>query len=273
MSSRWVLLLMALLAIAFPGSDRGVEVIDSGSDQKAYRHGLLGSESIVGVDHIPRAPVMTPKVNNVAGRPLSQDEIEAVQSVAVDWSGWASQGGLKVNSDIAVGRNADGRLELFVAASDNELWHKWQLAPNGGWPDWVNQGGIAIISNIAVGQNADGRLEVFVAASNRELWHKWQIAPNGVWSPWANLGGVVLSADPTVGQNADGRLEVFVRASDNELWHRWQTDLGQWSPWASLGGVVLSSDPVVARNADGRLEVFVRASDNELWHRWQLAPA
>jgi len=32
-------------------------------------------------------------------------------------------------SDIAVGRNADGRLEVFVVGTDSALWHDWQTAP------------------------------------------------------------------------------------------------------------------------------------------------
>ena len=44
------------------------------------------------------------------------------------WSAWASEGGV-LTSDIAVGQNADGRLEVFVRGTDNALWHKWQGAP------------------------------------------------------------------------------------------------------------------------------------------------
>jgi hypothetical protein len=34
-----------------------------------------------------------------------------------------------------VGRNADGRQEIFVLGDDNALWQKWQVAPNNGWSD------------------------------------------------------------------------------------------------------------------------------------------
>ena len=52
--------------------------------------------------------------------------------------------------DIAVGRNADGRMEVFVRGTDNALWHKWQTTPNGGWSGWVSEGGV-LTSDIAVG--------------------------------------------------------------------------------------------------------------------------
>jgi hypothetical protein len=185
------------------------------------------------------------------------------------WSGWASEGGV-LTSGIAVGRNADGRLEVFVRGTDSAMWHNWQVAPNGTWSGWASEGGI-LTSEIAVGQNADGRLEAFVVGTDRALWHNWQTAPNGTWSGWASEGGV-LTSNIAVGQNADGRLEVFVVGTDRALWHKWQTaPNGTWSGWASEGGV-LTSDVAVGRNADGRLEVFVVGTDSALWHNWQVAP-
>jgi len=185
------------------------------------------------------------------------------------WSGWASEGGV-LTSNIAVGRNADARLEVFVRGTDNALWHNWQTQPNGGWSGWASEGGV-LTSNIAVASNADGRLEAFVPGSDLALWHNWQIQPNGSWSGWASEGGV-LTSDIAVGRNADGRLELFVRGTDNALWHKWQVEPnGVWSDWATEGGV-LTSDIAVGANADGRLEVFVRGTDNALWHNWQVEP-
>ena len=33
---------------------------------------------------------------------------------------------------IALGKNRDGRLELFYFGPDNEVWHNWQPAPGRG---------------------------------------------------------------------------------------------------------------------------------------------
>jgi len=52
------------------------------------------------------------------------------------WSGWYSLGGV-LTSDPAVGRNADGRLEVFVTGTDGALWRKWQVTPNGSWSGWA----------------------------------------------------------------------------------------------------------------------------------------
>ena len=63
------------------------------------------------------------------------------------WSNWTShgnppQGGgpFPVSLTGSPGANADGRLELFVAASDGALWHIWQTALNNGWSGWTSHG-------------------------------------------------------------------------------------------------------------------------------------
>ena len=201
--------------------------------------------------------------------PYGADKVALEERATSSWSNWASQGG-GLTSDIAVGRNADGRLEVFARGTDNAMWHKWQTAPNNGWSGWASRGGV-LTSNITVAQNADGRLEAFVRGTDNALWHNRQTSPGGSWSGWVSQGGV-LTSNITVGRNADGRLELFVRGTDNALWHKWQTAPGgSWSGWASQGGV-LTSDIAVGRNADGRMELFVRGTDNALWHKWQTAP-
>src|SRR6266704_2217579 len=73
-----------------------------------------------------------------------------------------------------VGRNADGRLEIFVLGSNHVLYHNWQTAPNGGWSNvWYNEGG-SWLGDPAVGQNADGRLQIFVVGADHALYTKWQ---------------------------------------------------------------------------------------------------
>ena len=87
----------------------------------------------------------------------------------------------------SLGNNADGRIELFVIASDGALWHIWQVAPNNGWSNWhfldgAPPGQSANGDQIpAVGRNADGRLEIFIVGSDKALWHIWQVASNSGW--------------------------------------------------------------------------------------------
>lgn len=173
-------------------------------------------------------------------------------------------------SHIAIAQNADGRLEAFVRAVDNALWHTWQTSPGDSWSAWESLGGV-LNSDPAVGRNADGRLEVFAIGSGNSLWHIWQTSRGGNWSAWDALGGT-LNGNPAVTLNAHGRLEVVAQGSDSALWHIAQTTIGgTWSNWESLGGI-LGSDPVLAVNADQRLEVFALGTDSSLWHIAQTTP-
>jgi hypothetical protein len=46
--------------------------------------------------------------------------------------GFQSLGGI-LTSRVAVGRNKDGRLEVFARGTALNLIHTWQTAPNDGW--------------------------------------------------------------------------------------------------------------------------------------------
>jgi uncharacterized protein GlcG (DUF336 family) len=170
-----------------------------------------------------------------------------------------------------VGKNADGRLEVFGRGLDHGIWNQWQPAPSAGpWSGWSPMGG-GLTSEPVVGSNADGRLEMFAVGFDYALYHRWQ-NPWGGWSDWVSLGGV-LTSEPAVGRNADGRLEVFARGTDGALWHAWQVaPNGSWSAWDSLGGGV-TSVPVVVLNAQGQLQVFARGNDGAVWFRTQSAYA
>jgi hypothetical protein len=107
------------------------------------------------------------------------------------WSSWSNLGwpsaGVRV-ADLAVGANADGRLELFGSDQSGEVWHVWQTAPNSGWSSWASLGGEAFSAPL-VGRNQDGRLEVFVEGRTAGspptasgVWHRWQTTPGGAWS-------------------------------------------------------------------------------------------
>jgi hypothetical protein len=181
-----------------------------------------------------------------------------------------------------VGRNADGREEIFGVGDDNALWHKWQVAPNGGWSEWAKLGTPAsdtsLTDRFIVGTNQDGRQEVFAVGSDGNIWQIWQTAPNGGWSVWRKLGkppAEIRSSDRiTVGRNADLRQELFVMGRDDALWHIWQVAPNAgWSDWESLGKPEHRdlSEPLVLKNADGHLEVFA-PGNGAFCNRWQEAP-
>jgi len=181
------------------------------------------------------------------------------------WSGWDSLSGWI--DMLTVGRNLDGRLEVFARGGDGAVWHNWQTAPNNGWSGWDSLGGW--IDMLTVAQNSDGRLELFARGGDGAVWHNWQTTPNGGWSGWDSLGGWIDML--AVGRNLDGRLEIFARGGDGAVWHNWQTAPNSgWSGWDSLGGWI--DILAVGQNQDGRLEVFARGGDGAVWHNWQTAP-
>jgi hypothetical protein len=100
--------------------------------------------------------------------------------------GWLNKGAPSSSVHIkshVVGKNADGRLEIFAIGDDDALWQKWQVAPNNGWSEWKTLGSpgrdISLTDRLTVGKNQDGRQGVFAGGSDGNLWQIWQTAPNG----------------------------------------------------------------------------------------------
>jgi kumamolisin len=198
------------------------------------------------------------------------------------WSAWASLNapapGISIG-DPRVVVNADGRLEVFLQAKDQKIWHIWQTQPSGGWSAWSSLGGPAVaISNGApfVGANADGRLETFVTGGDGNIYHIWQTTPNGGWSAWALLvahpAGVQLYGLGAIANNQNGAFQVFTIGSDGALWTIPQTAPSNgWGTWQSLGGAPpskqLNADQIPASglNSDGDLEAFVLGQDGAVW--------
>jgi acylphosphatase len=96
--------------------------------------------------------------------------------------GWVSLGG-QWSSIPIVGRNQDGRLEIFIVGQSEKLYHRYQTSPNNsnGWNDkWEDLGG-KWNANPVVANNADGRLEIFIVGQSEKLYHTWQISPSNGW--------------------------------------------------------------------------------------------
>ncbi|MCD4669258.1 MAG: hypothetical protein K8S14_02300 [Actinomycetia bacterium] len=218
------------------------------------------------------------------------------------WTGWENLGSpsksVKINK-LGVGRNSDGRLEIFAAGADGGssskegIWHIWQQKPNKGtWSKWASLSkpkGVNTLNNqlVAVGHNSDGRLEIFVTRSS--LWHMYQSKPSrGPWIGWGKMGNPAntsLNRIPVaVGQNSDGRLEVFAvdywNGADNSkgsLWHRYQPkpSRGPWINWGSLGrpgNVPLVHQPIVECDSNGCLVVFATNIEASIWYKYQTEP-
>lgn len=215
------------------------------------------------------------------------------------WSAWKTLGtpasDTAVTDQFTVGRNQDGRQEVFTVGSDGNVWQIWQTAPNGGWSAWRKLGqppaSIRRADRITVGSNHDLRQELFVMGGDDALWHIRQVAPNVGWSGWASLGKPKDHdfaepakdrdlSQPLVQKNADGHLEIFA-PGNGAFCNRWQEapNSGVWrhegwnekpKPQAGVGLTWLEAALNVGGRLGGHLEVLGFGDDGALWHAWQI---
>lgn len=101
------------------------------------------------------------------------------------YSNWHTLGG-DFTGNPAVGKNRDGRLEVFARGKDGKMYHMWQKTPNGpAWEaSWHTMGGAGLKSDPAVGYHSNKTLEVFCWGGDDRLWHRRQTTPNGGWGEW-----------------------------------------------------------------------------------------
>jgi hypothetical protein len=101
------------------------------------------------------------------------------------WSSWVDLGPPPPGGpagNLSVARNLDGRLEFFLRAADNKIYHRWQQGAGGALtPTWASMGGSFAGSPVAA-PNQNGRLEVFVLGRDRSVHHDWQLAPSDGWA-------------------------------------------------------------------------------------------
>lgn len=106
------------------------------------------------------------------------------------WATWGSLGSpanVQLVGTPSVESNQDGRLELFAKGTDDNAWHIWQTAPNGGWSGW------ALLTGVGGGapstaRNSNGCLELFAINNSGNCWHIWQTTAGGGWSAMTDLG-------------------------------------------------------------------------------------
>ena len=175
---------------------------------------------------------------------------EAGTASWADWSSLESPDNQPASSEPpVVVRNKDGRLVLFVVASDSTIWHRWQQAAQAGpWEPWRSLGSMDDPDithppieriELAVGAHADGRLALFAAAviggSGASLVRQRELTAAGDWSPWKTIDFPARRAvDLTVGSDALGRLQLFMAdEGTGELYQLTQLS-ANGATWASV---------------------------------------
>ncbi|MER7754975.1 PIG-L family deacetylase [Kitasatospora sp. NPDC097643] len=141
---------------------------------------------------------------------------------------------------LTVGRNADGRLELFYHQAHTGQVVTQYVRADGSWtttPDAM--GGPAALEGVSVATGADGRMTVATRNGGGGVSLVSQSAPDhGFATTWPDLGKVIIGA-PTVTVDAAGRRVVLAFGRDATLHAARQTAPGADSPfgsWQQIGG-------------------------------------
>lgn len=217
------------------------------------------------------------------------------------WAGPQTLGGAGTSylaPQIAVGSNADGRLQLFATRYDglhdtSELVTAAQTTAGGGFGGWTSLGnpdGAHYQTGVpTVVANADGRLQVFVKNYHGKVSSLTQTVPGGAFASWTDLGGPAVGATGLIqdglaaATDRSGRIELFATqcqapststpddgnggaiydsTTPQPCWvTRWaQTTPNGSGAWDTQKLITnnIDSAPTVAANQDGRLQVFVR---------------
>ena len=157
----------------------------------------------------------------------------------------------------SVATNADGRLEVFVVGNDNNIWHRWQVAPNSGWSAWSQlvsfEGAETLSGVLACCRETNGCLALFAYTVNGVILYVDQTAPNNGWGQFTELMPMDISfAGPVAaaGCNQPPQLQLFAIGGDGALWTTQQGDNtsppatpGIYQPWQSIGFPPLSQVP------------------------------
>ncbi|MEU4582020.1 PIG-L family deacetylase [Kitasatospora aureofaciens] len=201
------------------------------------------------------------------------------------WGGpvrMADPGG-RLAPGIAVGSNADGRLEVFARRlTDHHIVSLPQGTPNGwwwnGWADHGNpnagtgnedQVGVPVVAN-----SQDGRLELFVRNGGGGLSSIRQTTPGGVWTDtWTDLGGTDLQDPVTAIRNGVGAIEVFAGTRTGVLGWWQDAPNGAVSGPGPIPGARPASPPKAALDQDGRIELAYReAGTGAMLVSYQIRP-
>ncbi len=265
----------------FHDNEEDVAVLKTEEGRDAYAQGVY--EAICdhfGWSYYPAAPTPDasgPVANDSDGNLAlvmrsREGTAQIIRQFGVNarWSeNWSDLGG-DIDGEPSVGRNAQGRLQVF-AVSGGRVWHKVQSrAGSDRWNGWYDLGGRASDSP-AVARMADGRLVVFAVGADGILRSRAQRSAESAlqWSGWHELGG--LSGLSAVAAQADGRLVVAAVTGDCKLKWTVQAPDMRWEKWRDLEGDGFGMRALVL-DQKGRLALFAKGPGDRVMLRVQNSP-
>lgn len=206
----------------------------------------------------------------------NQQRITAASGSGPDnWGGWTLlTGEVRSRGTVAVAKNLDNTLEIFVPSQTGDVYYKHQLIPNGAWGGWVDMGGSSRnITDLQAVNNADGSLSVFGIGPDGNIWYASQSAPGTGWPAWMDMGGEQIQPGFVVGQDLDGRVDVFGADHSGNVWYNRQTSDGGWNGWRELSGETVQPRLAIARDLNGRIYLWgIGKTDEDIWEISQKTP-
>lgn len=187
--------------------------------------------------------------------------------------------GVDLLPGVAVGRNQDGRLEIFARTTDHRIVNRWQTTSGSWYPSWGDLGNHnAGLSNAGqmgtpiVFPNADGRLQIAVKNGGGGVSSRWQTTPNGSWKAWTDLYGSDVQDGLTFALAPDGRIELFAPTLSGVL-HWYQTSPnGAMVMNTGLPAAAPASELSAVRGADDRVRLVSRRDGGGIAVTQQTAP-
>jgi len=157
------------------------------------------------------------------------------------WSGWQGWPATLQNSqfvEVTAAQQNDGRVQLWVIDTKDQLWSCWQTSPGGDWTGWSgpNWDGAPALTNISVCQQGGTRgAQLWGITRDYTLISDYQVSAGGNWSGWSS--GSWLNApqcyELTAAQQNNGCVELWIVTLKQVLTSISQTSPGgNWSGWS-----------------------------------------
>jgi hypothetical protein len=146
-----------------------------------------------------------------------------------------------------VATNEDGRFEVFIRGTDNNIYHYWQVVAGGDWTtNWAVMPTKSNVSSTiqfagdpSIVIQPGGELEAFARSTDGNVYHMWQQSAGGSWiGNWVELTGnpVQFSGGPYAAINENGKFQIFGLGTNKLMYTIEQTVVGgDWQTnWTQL---------------------------------------
>jgi hypothetical protein len=183
------------------------------------------------------------------------------------WSGWESLGGV-LSSAPGASSWGPNRLDVFVAGTDNQLWHKWWDGSK-----WIGYEplGEQLWSGPCAYSRAENLIDVFIPGPDGSIRQRnWD---GNAWSGWFNLGQWEnhtpnIDAPSAASYNASSRLLVFGRGADNRMYYKAWNGTG-WFDFGPASAADVMSTPNIVSWGPLNIDIFWRTPANTVQHFWR----